>query len=79
MSRLSVLANRLESGVLVINRISKILTDNLSREGSRPEPQLDILDSDALLRAVELISTQAYDDFCELMNDYVPAAGEDAQ
>ncbi|MBI6853386.1 hypothetical protein YA0002_11470 [Pseudomonas cichorii] len=74
MSRLTVITERLENGLQVINQISKILVNNLALEGGDPAPQLDTLDTDALLNAVNLISTQAHDDLCELMNDFPPEA-----
>lgn len=68
MSRKTVLPDRLESALLTISQLSKILINNEALRGSEPEPQLDHLDVDAVMRAVLLISGQAHDDFCEIMN-----------
>ena len=68
MSRKTVLPDRLESALLTISQMSKILINNEALRGSEPEPQLDHLDVDAVMRAVLLISAQAHDDFCEIMN-----------
>jgi hypothetical protein len=68
MSRKTVLTDRLESALLTISQLSKMLINNEALRGSEPEPQLDHLDVDAVMRAVLLISGQAHDDFCEIMN-----------
>ncbi|MEX2902475.1 hypothetical protein AB3967_14180 [Pseudomonas rhodesiae] len=68
MSRVTLLPDRLESALLTINQLSKILINNEALRGSDPEPQLEHLDVDAVMRAVLLISAQAHDDFCEVMN-----------
>ena len=68
MSRKTVLPDRLESALLTISQLSKILINNEALRGSEPEPKLDQLDVDAVMRAVLLISGQAHDDFCEIMN-----------
>ena len=68
MSRKTVLPDRLESALLTISQLSKILINNEALRGSEPESQLDHLDVDAVMRAVLLISGQAHDDFCEIMN-----------
>ncbi|NWC56550.1 hypothetical protein [Pseudomonas veronii] len=68
MSRKTVLPDRLESALLTISQLSKILINNEALRGSEPKPQLDHLDVDAVMRAVLLISGQAHDDFCEIMN-----------
>ena len=68
MSRETLLPDRLENSLLTINQLSKILINNEALRGGEPEPQLDHLDVDALMRAVLLISGQAHDDFCEIMN-----------
>ncbi|MBI6911677.1 hypothetical protein [Pseudomonas palleroniana] len=68
MSRETLLPDRLENALLTINQLSKILISNEAFRGSDPEPQLDHLDVDAVMRAVLLISVQAHDDFCEIMN-----------
>ena len=68
MSRKTFLPDRLESALLTISQLSKILINNEALRGSEPEPQLDHLDVDAVMRAVLLISDQAHDDFCEIMN-----------
>ena len=68
MSRKIVLPDRLESALLTISQLSKILINNEALCGSEPKPQLDHLDVDAVMRAVLLISGQAHDDFCEIMN-----------
>ncbi|MDF3197579.1 hypothetical protein P3C29_02740 [Pseudomonas sp. 1912-s] len=68
MSRKTVLSDRLENALLTISQLSKILINNEALRGSEPEPQLDHLGVDAVIRAVLLISGQAHDDFCEIMN-----------
>ncbi|MBJ2263702.1 hypothetical protein [Pseudomonas sp. MF6787] len=68
MSRKTILPDRLENALLTINQLSKILINNEALRGSEPKPQLDHLDVDAVMRAVLLISGQAHDDFCEIMN-----------
>lgn len=68
MSRETMIPDRLENALLTINQLSKILIHNEALRGSEPEPQLEFLDVDALMRAVLLISAQAHDDFCEVMN-----------
>lgn len=68
MSRETLLPDRLENSLLTINQLSKILIGNEALRGSDPKPQLDHLDVDAVMRAVLLISAQAHDDFCEIMN-----------
>lgn len=68
MSRETLLPDRLENSLLTINQLSKILINNEALRGSEQEPQLDHLDVDAVMRAVLLISGQAHDDFCEIMN-----------
>lgn len=68
MSRKTVLPDRLESALITISQLSKILINNEALRGSEPKPQLDHLDVDAVMRAVLLISGQAHDDFCEIMN-----------
>lgn len=72
MSRETILPDRLESALLTIIQLSKILINNEALRGSEPEPQLDHLDVDAIMRAVLLISGQAHDDFCEIMNSAEP-------
>lgn len=68
MSRETLLPDRLENSLLTINQLSKILINNEALRDSDPEPQLDHLDVDAVMRAVLLISSQAHNDFCEIMN-----------
>lgn len=68
MSRETLLPDRLENALITINQLSKILINNEALRGSEPEPQLEQLDVDAVMRAVLLISGQAHDDFCEIMN-----------
>lgn len=68
MSRKTILPDRLENALLTINQLSKTLINNEALRGSEPKPQLDHLDVDAVMRAVLLISGQAHDDFCEIMN-----------
>lgn len=68
MSRETLLPDRLENALLTINQLSKILINNEALRGGEPQPQLDHLDVDAVMRAVLLISVQAHDDFCEIMN-----------
>ncbi len=68
MSRETLLPDRLENALLTINQLSKILINNEALRGSEPEPQLDHLDVDAVMRAVLLISSHAHDDLCEIMN-----------
>lgn len=68
MSRETLLPDRLENALLTVNQLSKILINNEALRGSEPEPQLGHLDIDAVMRAVLLISAQAHDDFCEIMN-----------
>ena len=68
MSRETLLPDRLENALLTINQLSKILINNEALRGSDVDPQLNHLDVDAVMRAVLLISVQAHDDFCEMMN-----------
>ncbi|AJO76472.1 hypothetical protein [Pseudomonas sp. MRSN 12121] len=68
MTRQSLLPDRLEDALTTINQLSKILINNEALHDSDVSPQLDRLDVDAVMRAVLLISAQAHDDFCEIMN-----------
>lgn len=73
MNRLEAITDRLETSLLVINQFSKILVNNNALDGCDPAPQLDASDTEALLNAVNLISDRAFEDLCELMNDYLSA------
>ncbi|WP_443693113.1 hypothetical protein ACRZ5O_08280 [Pseudomonas protegens] len=68
MSRQTILADRLETAILTIEGLAKILINNEGLRGSDQSPQLDPLEVDSVMRAVVLISGRAHDDFCEVMN-----------
>ncbi|SEI23639.1 hypothetical protein [Pseudomonas asplenii] len=68
MSRETLIPDRLESALTTISGLSKIVIDNEGFKGSDGMPQLDSIDVDAVMRAILLISAQAHDDFCEIMN-----------
>lgn len=68
MSRETILEDRLETSLITIEGLAKILINNEGLRGSDQPPQLDSLDVDAVMRAVLLISGRAHDDFCEVMN-----------
>ncbi|MBC2655069.1 hypothetical protein H7A76_06415 [Pseudomonas sp. MSSRFD41] len=68
MSREAILEDRLETSLITIESLAKILINNEALRGSDQPPQLDSLDVDAVMRAVLLISGRAHDDFCEVMN-----------
>lgn len=68
MSREAILEDRLETSLITIESLAKILINNEALRGSDQPPQLDSLDVDAVMRAVLLISGRAHEDFCEVMN-----------
>ncbi|WMN19245.1 hypothetical protein QL104_07510 [Pseudomonas piscis] len=68
MTREAMLEDRLETSLITIESLAKILINNQGLCGSDQPPQLDSLDVDAVMRAVLLISGRAHDDFCEVMN-----------
>lgn len=68
MSRETMLEDRLETSLITIESLARILINNEGLRGSDQPPQLDSLDVDAVMRAVLLISGRAHDDFCEVMN-----------
>lgn len=68
MSRETILEDRLETSLITIEGLVKILINNEGLRGSDQPPQLDSLDVDTVMRAVLLISGRAHDDFCEVMN-----------
>lgn len=75
MSRQNLITDRVENALLVINELSKIVVSNMGRSGSDPEPQLSESDNDAILRAVTMLSAMAHNDYCELLNEFMPSTG----
>lgn len=65
---IETLADRLESQLLTINELSKVLVNNTAYKGSTERAQIDLIGEDAIQLAIGFISKMAHDDLCMILN-----------